>query len=86
MLKRASPWQQKPRLMGRAAGDEAVRSPALAELLGLQEESSYGKLLRTMPRGLNEELGSASSWGRQSLLPLLLSVSDTTNRETFDCD
>lgn len=71
-----------------AAGDvtkeEAVEglSPALEELLGLRDESSYGKLLRTMPRGLKDELASASSWGRQSLLPLLLSVSDTTNRKT----
>lgn len=28
--------------------------PALAELLGLQDESSYGQLLRTMPRGLKD--------------------------------
>lgn len=55
-------------------------SPALAELLGLQDESSYGQLLRTMPRGLKEEWTSMSHWGRQSLLPLALSVSDTANR------
>lgn len=50
--------------MGRAAALERMarrRSPALAELLGLREESSYGKLLRTMPRGLKEEPASASS-------------------------
>ncbi len=35
--------------------------PALAELLGLQDESSYGQLLRTMPRDLKEEWTSMSS-------------------------
>ncbi len=56
-------------------------SPALAELLGLQDESSYGQLLRTIPRDLKDEWTSTSSWGRQSLLPFALSVSDTTNTE-----
>lgn len=46
---------------GRKHEAAEARSPALAELLGLQEESSYGKLLRTMPRGLKDELGSVSS-------------------------
>lgn len=57
--------------------------PELTELFGLQEEaeSSYGKLLRTMPRGLKVHWSSASSRGRQSLLPLALSVSDTASQQ-----
>lgn len=60
-----------------------VYLPELTELFGLQEEveSSYGKLLRTMPRGLNVHWSSASSRGRQSLLPLALSVSDTASQQ-----
>lgn len=58
--------------------------PQLAELFGLQEEveSSKGKLLRTMPRGLKVHWSSASSRGRQSLLPLALSVSDTASQHS----